>query len=164
MSNEPLLPTSHSRPSRLGARRISPQTSIGEATGSGASRGADQGLPLPNLSDKAKGKRRATFRDEDHTDIDSDSKADGGIKEEDRGRSVTFRFTGDEEYSTGDLDVWVDAGETVGRVKDKVINPNSEQGVCSCRVIDLMLHLCIRSDEIPPTFSSIASIEIHPFG
>lgn len=80
---------------------------------------------MPNLSDKAKGKRRAV--DDDHQESSKNVEGLGaggspGTKrstQEERGRSITFRFTG-EAVDTGDLDVWVDAGESVGRVKDKV--------------------------------------------
>lgn len=42
-------------------------------------------------------------------------------KEEEKGRCVTVRFTGDQEAGGGgDLDVWVEEGESVGSVKDKV--------------------------------------------
>lgn len=38
-------------------------------------------------------------------------------EEEEKGRCVTIRFTGD---VGGDLDVWVEEGESVGSVKEKV--------------------------------------------
>lgn len=42
-------------------------------------------------------------------------------KEEEKGRCVTVRFTGDQDAGGGgDLDVWVEEGESVGSVKDKV--------------------------------------------
>jgi hypothetical protein len=41
-------------------------------------------------------------------------------EEEERGRCVTVRFTGDSEAGGGDLDVWVEEGESVGSVKEKV--------------------------------------------
>jgi hypothetical protein len=76
------------------------------------------------LSDKAKGKRRALPDDHNNEEDGSSNNASGlGSRkkavEEERGRSITFRFTG-EAVDLGDLDVWVDAGESVGRVKDKV--------------------------------------------
>lgn len=109
---DPILPTTTPRNSRLGARRIS------------SVRPDDQHLPLPNLSDKAKGKRRALPDDHNNEEDGSSNNASGlGSRkkavEEERGRSITFRFTG-EAVDLGDLDVWVDAGESVGRVKDKV--------------------------------------------
>jgi hypothetical protein len=110
---DPILPTTTPRNSRLGARRIS------------SVRPDDHHLPLPNLSDKAKGKRRALPDDHNNEgDGSSNNNASySGLRkkpvEEERGRSITFRFTG-EAVDLGDLDVWVDAGESVGRVKDKV--------------------------------------------
>ena len=139
-SNNPLLPTTNnpsSRPSRLGARRISPSP----ATHPDVSDDQDEvGLPLPTtasvgLSEKAKGKRRATGPEQPESASSIGSRSKGDKKEEQRGRSITFRFTGgevrsDEDGADGeagsgggmlsDLDVWVDAGESVGRVKDKV--------------------------------------------
>ena len=113
MPNDPILPiATTTRSSRLGARRISSVRSDDPLH-----------LPLPNLSDKAKGKRRATDPDDHQDDDENGASGKGKSKvepvEEERGRSITFRFTG-EAVDTGDLDVWVDAGESVGRVKDKV--------------------------------------------
>lgn len=45
--------------------------------------------------------------------FDDDERED----EEEKGRCVTIRFTGDQG---GDLDVWVEEGESVGSVKEKV--------------------------------------------
>ena len=113
MPNDPILPiATTTRSSRLGARRISSVRSDDPLH-----------LPLPNLSDKAKGKRRATDPDDHQNDDEDRTSGKGKSKvepvEEERGRSITFRFTG-EAVDSGDLDVWVDAGESVGRVKDKV--------------------------------------------
>jgi hypothetical protein len=138
--NNPLLPTSNnpsSRPSRLGARRISPSPATHPSISDDED---DSGLPLTTttpigLSEKAKGKRRATGPDQSENASPAGSRSKADKKEEQRGRSITFRFTGEEVRSDGDgedggdgssggmlsdLDVWVDAGESVGRVKDKV--------------------------------------------
>lgn len=114
---DPILPTTTPRNSRLGARRIS------------SVRPDDQHLPLPNLSDKAKGKRRALPDDHNNDeDVNNNNASISGLRkkaaEEERGRSITFRFTG-EAVDLGDLDVWVDAGESIGRVKDKVSSSSS---------------------------------------
>jgi hypothetical protein len=144
-NDHPLLPTSNNpstRPSRLGARRISPSPVTRNSTSNDDSDPDDSGLPLPTtasvgLSEKAKGKRRATGLDPAEVSNPSgsqpDSRSNTDKREEQRGRSITFRFTGEdvrssdhegEDESGGgalhDLDVWVDAGESVGRVKDKV--------------------------------------------
>jgi hypothetical protein len=49
-------------------------------------------------------------------------------EDEERGRCVTIRFTGDQG---GDLDVWVEEGESVGSVKEKVSSwlSDSEDGL-----------------------------------
>lgn len=52
---------------------------------------------------------------------DSDEEPQQGEEgEEEKGRCVTVRFTGDQEAGGGDLDVWVEEGESVGSVKEKV--------------------------------------------
>lgn len=51
-------------------------------------------------------------------------------EEEEKGRCVTVRFTGDSEAGGGDLDVWVEEGESVGSVKEKV---SSDSLSCSHR-------------------------------
>jgi hypothetical protein len=41
-------------------------------------------------------------------------------KKEMRGRHVTIIFSNEAEVAGGNLEVWVDEGETVGSVKDQV--------------------------------------------
>lgn len=132
---EPLLPppvtasSSGSSPrTRLSARRIS---SMG-------------------LSEKAKGKQRATdaeaaaadatgpssssrFDEEDTFDAPSPhrSRSTGATRRDDdsnsaagppprRGRCVTIIFSNESEVAGGNLEVWVEEGESVGKVKDQV--------------------------------------------
>lgn len=102
--NEPLLPPSaHMAPasrSKLHARRY---------------------LPEPQ-SDKARGKQRAV--DDESDDDDASPSATGGKGKEraapvDQGRPVTVIFSNESEAG-GNLEVWVEDGESVGKVKDKV--------------------------------------------
>lgn len=46
---------------------------------------------------------------------------------DDKGRCVTIRFTGD---SGGDLDVWVEEGESVASVKEKVSSTSGARSEC----------------------------------
>ena len=192
-SNNPLLPTSNnpsSRPSRLGARRISPSPATHPNISDDED---DSGLPLPTtspvgLSEKAKGKRRATGPDQSESASTAGSRSKADKKEEQRGRSITFRFTGEEVRSEGDgedggdgssggmlndLDVWVDAGESVGRVKDKVrrriphcgsLRPlrrsRSSAGVYSSSPIPSLLGPT-NIDKIPETRPDAPSAQIH---
>lgn len=106
--NEPLLPPSaHMAPasrSKLQARRY---------------------LPEPQ-SDKARGKQRAVEGDDDEP-LTSERRSDKGKGRAeppvDLGRPVTVIFS-NEEDAGGHLEVWVEEGESVGKVKDKV-------GTCS---------------------------------
>ena len=94
--NAPLLPLPalQSTRSKLGARRFTP------------------------TSEKAKGKQRA----DPFADPDDDGR--DGLPEpatsNARGRGAIVIFTNEAEISGGNLDVWIDEGESVGRLKDKV--------------------------------------------
>jgi len=120
--NHPLLPpSSHlATPSRskLGARRYIPN---------GAGTGTD------GRSDKAKGKQRAVDVSDDEANGTGGGSGSGSAsgsggspkgkakdsdaeKPEERGRAVTVIFSDD----TGNLEVWVEDGESVGHVKEKV--------------------------------------------
>jgi hypothetical protein len=65
--------------------------------------------PSPSSSSGSSTPPRKGFRAFDHDDDEQE--------EDERGRCVTIRFTGD---GGGDLDVWVEEGESVGSVKEKV--------------------------------------------
>lgn len=104
--NEPLLPPSaHMAPasrSKLHARRY---------------------LPEPQ-SDKARGKQRALEgEDDDREPSSSERRSEKGKSRAapsvDLGRPVTVIFS-NEEDAGGNLEVWVEEGESVGKVKDKV--------------------------------------------
>lgn len=94
-------------------------------------------------SEKARGKQRAVFLPDQEDEgseqarIQKSSKSSDDDQEEQEemnqpaGRMVTIRFTGQEVHGEGDdagggtgtdtdLDVWVEEGESVGRVIDKV--------------------------------------------
>jgi hypothetical protein len=118
--NNPLLPpSSHlATPSRskLGARRYLPN-----GTGTPGS------SPERERSDKAKGKQRAVDVSDDDSNQNSHNAGPGGSSSasKDRGkaraepvlgRAVTVIFSDD----TGNLEVWVDDGESVGHVKEQV--------------------------------------------
>ncbi|CAK9784614.1 hypothetical protein CC85DRAFT_270087 [Cutaneotrichosporon oleaginosum] len=99
--NEPLLPApanmGPASRSKLHARRYLPQ------------------------SDKAKGKQRATTPPDDEPPTLDKGKA----RAPDVGRPVTIIFS-NEEDAGGHLEVWVEEGESVGKVKDKIrhMRPN----------------------------------------
>lgn len=97
--------------------------------------GARRHISLP-LTEKAKGKQRATETDRDidleaqnltsepneidQGDATSSGKTEGEkVKEvEVRGRRITIIFSN--EGKEGNLELWVEPGETVGSVKDQV--------------------------------------------
>jgi hypothetical protein len=94
--SEPLLPLPavQSTRSRLGARRYTP------------------------TSEKAKGKQRADpFEPID--DI-AEGRPPRARPSTSRGRGAIVIFTNEAEVSGGNLEVWIDEGESVGRLKDKV--------------------------------------------
>jgi hypothetical protein len=70
---------------------------------------------LPPQSDKAKGKQRATSP----PDEEPPTEGKGKQRAADPGRPVTVIFS-NEEDAGGHLEVWVEEGESVGKVKDKV--------------------------------------------
>ncbi|KAJ9104937.1 hypothetical protein QFC19_003732 [Naganishia cerealis] len=112
MSTQPLLPT-HT-PARLNARRLPPQ---GRDKGKG--KAVDYGSS--GEEDPHKGKRRAERRGAFLSYASDSDDQDPSEEEADQGRCITFRFTGAEDVGDdGDLDVWVDAGESVASVKDKI--------------------------------------------
>ncbi|BEI89271.1 uncharacterized protein CcaverHIS019_0206330 [Cutaneotrichosporon cavernicola] len=105
--NEPLLP---------------PPASMGPASRSKLH--ARRYLPPP--SDKAKGKQRAISPSDDEAQAPPDlPKAKGKTRAPDPGRPVTVIFS-NEEDAGGHLEVWVEEGESVGKVKDKIrhMRPN----------------------------------------
>lgn len=78
-------------------------------------------LPPPQ-SDKARGKQRAHSAPEDEAPLD---KGKARAPPADQGRPVTVIFS-NEEDAGGHLEVWVEEGESVGKVKDKIrhLRPN----------------------------------------
>jgi hypothetical protein len=134
---EPLLPTasprSKSNPSlaaasrsKLAARRYLPLRTPSSAQ-----------TPLP-LSEKSRGKQRALLDEfpvhetgfEDEVDRErvegeiagGEELGDGTSSGKGRGRAITIIFS-NEDSGGGNLEVWVEEGESVGSVKDQV---------CSC--------------------------------
>lgn len=88
--------------------------------------GARRHISLP-LTDKAKGKQRAVEPDLEaqsllHGNIDDDGEEDERkekvVKKVEKGRRVTVIFSNEEKE--GNLELWVEPDETVGKVKDQV--------------------------------------------
>ena len=80
------------------------------------------------ISEKAKGKQRAVesdleaqplIGDDVEDDIEAEDKEKG--KKVQRGRRVTVIFSNEEKE--GNLELWVEPDETVGKVKDQVCYP-----------------------------------------
>jgi hypothetical protein len=126
--NHPLLPpSSHlATPSRskLGARRYIPNGSPDDEREGVAGTGAAA------KSDKARGKQRAVDVSDDERDAGASSASPSiptatskdkgkGKQRDELGRAVTVIFSDD----AGNLEVWVDEGESVGHVKEKVSVP-----------------------------------------
>jgi hypothetical protein len=79
------------------------------------------------LTDKAKGKQRAVEPDLEaqsllHGDVDDageeDERKEKAVKKVEKGRRVTVIFSNEEKE--GNLELWVEPDETVGKVKDQV--------------------------------------------
>jgi len=91
------------------------------------------------MTEKAKGKQRAVEPDleaqhlladndcdnDDEDGSDRDIKEVGRTKVVERGRRVTVIFSNEEKE--GNLEVWIEPGETVGKVKDQVRGFRSSQ-------------------------------------
>lgn len=99
-----------------------PSSSVSPTAMSAMGRTASVGR---GMSEKAKGKQRASVGFEDVVD-DSEQGADRATRREDakavpeaKGRSVTVIFA-NEGPEGGKVDVWVEEGESVGKVKDQV--------------------------------------------
>lgn len=92
---------------------------------------ADSDDPRGSSSPSASARHRALAPDDDDApdregleDDDELKRGDKGRskakKKEMRGRHVTIIFSNEAEVAGGNLEIWVDEGETVGSVKDQV--------------------------------------------
>lgn len=88
--------------------------------------GARRHISLP-LTDKAKGKQRAVEPDleaqsllhgNDEDDGEENERKEKVVKKVEKGRRVTVIFSNEEKE--GNLELWVEPDETVGKVKDQV--------------------------------------------
>lgn len=79
------------------------------------------------MTDKAKGKQRAVEPDLEAQHLLSDNEDDDDehdeatkikVKAVEKGRRITIIFSN--EGKEGNLELWVEPGETVGKVKDQV--------------------------------------------
>ncbi|RSH90943.1 hypothetical protein EHS25_010119 [Saitozyma podzolica] len=134
---QPLLPAPVTAPSAGGS------SGTGTGTGPPPSRTRLSGRRLPGLaiSERARGKQRAfQFAQREHRALrpdDDDAPNREGLEDDDelkrrdkgrgktkkkemRGRHVTIIFSNEAEVAGGNLEIWVDEGETVGSVKDQI--------------------------------------------